>query len=92
MFENLFGKKQNDDGGAKLQAAITGYRADVITAAERKLDRSLTQEERSGIERIGSLMMLESCYHSFTSEQTTADRVQKDVSYFVSQASSNEKA
>lgn len=47
---------------SRFQEAVAAIRQDVIIAAERKLERSLTEAERQGIESITSLMMLESCH------------------------------
>jgi hypothetical protein len=91
MFGNPF-KKRGDDGAARVERAIAEYRAQVIEAAERKLGRTLSSDERRGIESLSSLMMLESCDRSFSAEQTTAAQVEKDVAYFASQAKTAEKA
>jgi hypothetical protein len=69
----------------KIQQAIELSRHEVITAAEAKLGRPLASDERSGIQRIGSLMMLESIYRSFTSPVYTAAKVLADLDQFSKQ-------
>jgi len=69
----------------KMQQAIEMSRQDVIAAAEKKLGRSLTESERAGILRIGSLMMLESCHQSFSSPVSTQAQVFADLEHFAKQ-------
>jgi hypothetical protein len=70
----------------KMRDALSASRADVVTAAEIKLGRALSEEERRGIDGIESLMMLESCSQSFTSEKTTPRQVKEDLAYFGTKA------
>lgn len=68
----------------RLQEAIIGYRADIAAAASAKLGRELSPEERAGIERITSLMMLESVYRSFAAEAYPVEPVESDLRFFAS--------
>jgi len=58
-----------------LDLAIELSRKQIIAAAERKLARSLTKSERAGIERIGSLLRLESIGRAFDSPACTPAEV-----------------
>jgi len=84
FFDRLFGKKKAQASAPenKLATAIVGIQLEVIEAAQQKLGRALSEKEKKGIERISSLMMLESCYQSFTSEKITAEQVQMDITQF----------
>ena len=70
----------------KLQAAIESSRTEIVTAAEAKLGRQLSSEERAGVERISSLMMLESVYRSFSFPDYSAAEVESDLRRFAAQA------
>lgn len=69
----------------KLQEAFEFFRRDIIATAEAKLDRSLTADERSGIHRINSWMMLESVSNSFASPDYTAEQILGTVQFFAKQ-------
>ena len=70
----------------KIQEAIRGCQRDVIVAAEQKLGRALTESERLGIQKITSLMMLDSCCQSFSSAAYTQAQVLADLEHFAKQA------
>lgn len=70
----------------KIQEAIRSCQQDVIVSAEQKLGRVLTESESLGIEKITSLMMLDSCYQSFSSTAYTQAQVLADLEHFVKQA------
>jgi hypothetical protein len=70
----------------KMQQAIEASQRDVITAAEQKLGRSLSDAERRGIQSISSLSMLDSCCQSFSSPVSTQAQVLADLEYFAKQA------
>ena len=70
----------------KVRDALSTFRADVVAAAERKLGRALSEEERRGIDGIESLLMLESCSQSFASEKTTPSQVKEDLAHFSAKA------
>jgi hypothetical protein len=65
-----------------MAEALRLCRADVISAAESKLGRQLSGLERDAVERIGSLMMLESCYRSFSSESIGPEQVEEALQAF----------
>jgi len=69
----------------KMQQAIEMSQREIITLAETKLGRQLTDGERGGIGRISSLMMLESICRSFTAPGYTAAQVLADLEHFASQ-------
>jgi hypothetical protein len=69
----------------KMQEAMAARRQEVIVAAEQKLGRALSVAERRGIEKIGSLMMLESFYQSFSSPASTPAQVLADLEHFAKQ-------
>ena len=66
----------------KMQQAIEMSQQEVITAAETKLGRKLTDSERIGVQRIRSLMMLESCFRSFSSPAISGSQVLADLQSF----------
>jgi hypothetical protein len=70
----------------KMQQAIEASQQEVIIAAEQKLGRSLSDADRRGIQSIGSLMMLESCYQFFSSSVSTQAEVVADLAHFTKQA------
>ena len=59
---------------------------DSIAAAERKLARRLTSEEKAGLRHIESLMMLEAVEQSFSHPSTTAESIETDLDHFKSRA------
>ncbi len=69
----------------RYQEAFAACRADVTAAAVARLGRELSHEEHVGIERIGSLMMLEAVYRSFASDSYPLETVESDLRYFASQ-------
>lgn len=71
---------------ARFQQAVAGTQLEIITAAEKKLGRSLTDAERQGVQSIHSLMMLESCCRAFGSAGTTEAEVLADLKHFAKQA------
>ena len=68
----------------RIAQYLEAVREEVIAAAETKLGRSLTPEEREGIRNIGGGMMLGSCCQSFTHEATTPEEVAKELAFFAS--------
>ena len=66
----------------ETQKTIVMFQREVITVAEQKLGRSLTDAERFGIQNIRSLMMLESCLQSFTSPNYTPAEISNDLESF----------
>ena len=75
-----FGAMQN-----KMQQAIEWTRQQAIAAAEAKFGHSLMIHERNGIQRINSLMLLESMCRSFTFPDYTAEKVLADLESFAKQ-------
>ena len=71
-----------DDRVAEWQRLM---RADIIVAAEKKLGRPLSDDERAGIERLESLMLLESVERSFSHPSTDSAIVESDLKYFSKQ-------
>jgi hypothetical protein len=71
---------------ARFQQAVEGTQLEIMTAAEKKLGRSLTDAERQGVQSIHSLMMLESCCRAFGSAGTTQAEVLADLEHFAKQA------
>ena len=68
----------------RYQEAADLYRSDIFAAAEAKLGREVSADERTGVERL-SLMMLEAIYRSFTSDGYTADKIESDLRFFANQ-------
>ena len=71
----------------RLAEARRLTQANIVAAAEKKLGRPLSNEERAGIERLESLMMLESVEQSFSHPSTNRARVEADLKHFSSQYS-----
>jgi len=85
MFGRFFGRKRNDEAGAaRLREVTAAFRAGIIADAEKKIGRALTDEEKAGIERISSLMMLESLDRTFSAEATTAEQALSTIGHFAS--------
>ncbi|MDQ3031374.1 MAG: hypothetical protein M3Y87_03085 [Myxococcota bacterium] len=61
------------------ERALLACRDDVITAAESKLRRPLSSEERNAIDRVVSLQMLESICMGFASEVSSAADVEREL-------------
>lgn len=70
--------------GDRIEDARRQMQADIIAAAENKLTRPLTDAERAGIERLNSLMMLESVERSFSSSSTDRESVKEMLNQFSS--------
>lgn len=68
----------------KMQEALAAFQQDVIVSAEEK--RTLSDAERRGIQSITSLMMLESCFKSFSSPDYTQAQVLEDLEHFTKPA------
>lgn len=66
----------------ELDLAIELSRRQVIATAERRLSRPLTESERAGIERIGSLLRLESIGRVFDSPACTSAEVLASLTRF----------
>lgn len=62
-----------------LELAMELSRRGVVSAAESKLSRSLTEGERAGIERIGSLLRLDAICRVFNSPAYTSADVLADL-------------
>lgn len=62
---------------------------EVIEAAERKLLRPLTMEEKFGILRISSLLRLKHYYHVFSSSTYPAAKVEQDLMHCIKRATHN---
>ncbi|MDB6067872.1 MAG: hypothetical protein JWR26_4080 [Pedosphaera sp.] len=69
----------------KIQQVIKLSRQEAVIAAEAKLGRLLTSDERAGIHHINSMMMLESVHQSFTSPGYTTAQVLADLEHFSKQ-------
>ena len=69
----------------RSEEVLLASRADVVTAAESKLSRPLSPEERAGIERIDSLMRLESIYRGFASSVYSVADVEFELRYLASE-------
>jgi hypothetical protein len=91
FFSWLLGRKRtafgNPANDPDLLQVVADCRQDAIKAAEYKLERSLTEAERLGIEGINSLLMLESCCQAFASPLTDKATVLADLEYFCKQSS-----
>ena len=70
----------------RIAEAIRLSHTEIVAAAAAKLGRELSPEERAGIERVTSLMMLESIHRAFTFEQTPAAQVEEDLQYYASRS------
>lgn len=65
-----------------VDRAIASTQEEIIRLVGERLGRGLTEEERAGIERIRSLMMLESIHQSFSADTTTPATIESDLGYF----------
>ena len=66
---------------------IAALRQDVVSAAEGKLGRSLTERERTTVHAFSSPRMLQSMQRRFTQETTTAAAIERDLVHLASVAS-----
>lgn len=57
-------------------------RKQIIAAAEQKLSRPLTDQERAGIHNINSILRLKSCGQAFVSPDYTPAQVLADLAAF----------
>lgn len=64
------------------QPAIEMIRQEAMLLAEKKLVRSLTSEERKGIEKTNSRRVLESLGLVFAAEATTAEQVLQELNHY----------
>lgn len=64
---------------SKLEQAVVMMRKEAAESAEQKLGRSLVDAERTGIEAVKSMMMLEAICQSFAFEGYSAERIAADV-------------
>ena len=89
-FDAIFFRRRKEvsfsDLEPSVQRAITVSRQEAIIAAEQKLARTLSSEERHGIESITSLMMLERLCRNFTWPSTTTAEVLADLEAFAMEA------
>lgn len=69
----------------RINQYLEAVREDVIAAAETKLGRSLTLEDKAGIRNIKGGMMLDSCSQSFSHDATTPEDVTRELAFFASQ-------
>jgi len=70
----------------KFAQAMQAMQEEIIRLAESRLGRTLSESEVKGIKSIQSLMMLESIEQGFSYPLTSADRIEKDLSYFAGRA------
>ena len=68
----------------RIAQYLEATREEVIAAAETKLGRSLTPEEKEGIRNIKGGMMLEACCQSFSHAATTPEEVTTELAFFAS--------
>ncbi len=68
----------------RINQHLEAVREEVIAAAETKLGRPLTPEEKQGIRNIKGGMMLEACCHSFSHAATTPEEVATELAFFAS--------
>jgi hypothetical protein len=66
----------------QMPQAIEISQKEAIASAAAKLGRELTDVERGSIQRLGSLMMLESVCRSFAAPNYTAAQVLSDLKQF----------
>lgn len=71
--------------GGEFELALELARQEMIVAAERKLARPLTENELAGIERISSLLRVESYCRAFTSTAFTSAEVIADFKFLTKQ-------
>jgi len=69
----------------KYQEALPLMHSEVVNAAQAKLGRPLSVAEISGVQRIDSLMRLESLWQAFSSPACLPEQVEKDLSFFSEQ-------
>lgn len=71
--------------GGGLELAMMLARREMIATTERKLARPLVENERAGIERISSLLRLESYCRAFASPAYTPAEVFADLDFLTKQ-------
>lgn len=84
IFGRLFRKKPTPD--ERVRQWIAAMRTDIVSTAELRLGRTLSHEERRGVECIQSMMMLESVQREVASEKSTPAQIEKTLSFFASEA------
>jgi hypothetical protein len=67
---------------SKYQEALPLMHSEVVNSAQAKLGRPLSVAEISGVQRIDSLMRLESLWQAFSSPAYLPEQVEKDLSFF----------
>ena len=73
----------------RVKEYLQAMREDVIAAAETKVGRPLSPNEKDAVNELGG-MMLESCYRSYTElPDYSAERVTLDLAAFAEQAGRN---
>lgn len=68
----------------RFEEALLACRADVVAAAESKLDRALSPEERAGVDRMVSLMKLEALHRAFASPVSSPTDVENELRHLTS--------
>ena len=69
----------------RIKQYLQAYQLDVITAAEAKLNRPLSPEQKGGIENLWSGMSLEGLYQAWSHASTSPDEVLNDLAYLAAQ-------
>ena len=75
----------------RIAGYLAAYRVDVITAAEAKLERPLSEAERAGIKNLHSGMRLEGLHMAFshTSTSQEPDEVAEVLAQYADQSAQN---
>jgi len=73
----------------RIKQYLQASQLEVITAAEAKLERPLSAEEKAGIENLYSGMRLQGLYQAFSHSSTSPDEVARDLAYFAAQPPSS---
>lgn len=77
------------ESSEKVKEYLRVMREDVIAAAEMKMGRLLSFDEKDALNELGG-MMLESCYRFYTEDADySGEQVNRDLASFVQQARRN---
>ena len=69
----------------RIKQYLEAYQLDVITAAEAKLERPLSAEEKAGIENLYLGMRLEGLYQAFSHPSISQDEVTETLAPYAIQ-------
>jgi hypothetical protein len=84
IFSRFFSKEPTPE--ERVSQWITAMRADILSTAEIRLGRTLRPDEKSGVEHIQSMMMLESLQREVAFEKSTPEQIERSLAHFAAEA------